>query len=175
MALAGLAPVRALASGNDQDVWAAALSSRHRGDRLIVLWPKECAGPGECILKDGGLGRWTSDARLRSRSKHCLWGCRRVLRFVASLAGSAPKGEHGAAMRQFASSLDAVSARQMTQAIEEGCERADAGGRQVFARHQHRHRPAGGRRHCAVHSGPAESLTDPGHIKRGTHTRFPAL
>jgi hypothetical protein len=51
----------------------------------------------------------------------------RVLRFVTSLAGSAPKGEHGAALLQFASSLDAVSARQMTQAIEEGCERAGAG------------------------------------------------
>ena len=51
----------------------------------------------------------------------------RVLRFVTSLAGSAPKGEQGAALRQFASSLDAVSARQVTQAIEEGCERADAG------------------------------------------------
>ena len=42
----------------------------------------------------------------------------RVLRFVTSLAGSAPKGEQGAARRQFSSSLDAVSARQMTQAIE---------------------------------------------------------
>lgn len=50
-----------------------------------------------------------------------------VLRFVASLAGSAPKGEHGAALRQFSASLDAVSARQMTQAIEEECERVDAG------------------------------------------------
>ena len=51
----------------------------------------------------------------------------RVLPFAASLAGSAPKGEEGAALRQFSSSLDAVSARQMTQAIEEGCERVDAG------------------------------------------------
>jgi len=51
----------------------------------------------------------------------------RVLRFVASLAGSAPMGEHGAVLRQFASSLETVSARQMTQAIEEGCERVDAG------------------------------------------------
>jgi hypothetical protein len=51
----------------------------------------------------------------------------RALGFVASLAGSAPKGEHGAGLRQFSSSLDAVSARQMTQAIEEGCERVDAG------------------------------------------------
>jgi hypothetical protein len=44
----------------------------------------------------------------------------RVLRFVTSLAGSAPKGEPGAALRQFSFSLDAVSARQMTQGIEEG-------------------------------------------------------
>jgi hypothetical protein len=51
----------------------------------------------------------------------------RVLRFVTSLASSAPMGERGAALRQFASSLDADSARQMTQAIEEGCERVDAG------------------------------------------------
>jgi hypothetical protein len=50
-----------------------------------------------------------------------------VLRFVASLAASAPTGENGAALRQFSSSLDAVSAQQMTQAIEEECERVDAG------------------------------------------------
>jgi len=52
---------------------------------------------------------------------------RQVLRFVASLAASAPAGENGAALRQFSSSLDAVSAQQMTQAIEEECERVDAG------------------------------------------------
>lgn len=51
----------------------------------------------------------------------------RVLQFVASLAGTAPKGERGAALRQFSYSLDAVSARQMAQAIEEGCEGVDAG------------------------------------------------
>jgi hypothetical protein len=50
-----------------------------------------------------------------------------VLRFVTSLSGSAPKGERGATLRQFASSLDSVSAREMVQAIEEGCERVDAG------------------------------------------------
>ena len=50
-----------------------------------------------------------------------------VLRFVSSLAASAPTGENGAALRQFSSSLDAVSAQQMTQAIEEECERVDAG------------------------------------------------
>ena len=50
-----------------------------------------------------------------------------VLRFVASLAGSVPKGERGATLRQFSFSLAAVSAREMAQAIEEGCERVDAG------------------------------------------------
>ena len=50
-----------------------------------------------------------------------------VLRFVASLAPTALKGENGAALRQFSSSLDAASARQMIQAIEEECERVDAG------------------------------------------------
>jgi hypothetical protein len=51
-----------------------------------------------------------------------------VLHFIDSLAGSPPKGECGAALRQFSGSLDPASARQMTQAIEEECERVDAGG-----------------------------------------------
>jgi hypothetical protein len=50
-----------------------------------------------------------------------------VLRFVSSLAPTAPEGEAGAALRQFAFSIDAASARQMEQAIEEECERIDAG------------------------------------------------
>jgi hypothetical protein len=55
-----------------------------------------------------------------------------VLRFVASLSASsssrsAPAGERGASLRQFSSSIDSVSARQMIQAIEEECERVDAG------------------------------------------------
>ena len=50
-----------------------------------------------------------------------------VLRFAASLSASAPAGEQGARLRQFSSSLDSVSARQMIQAIEEGCEKVDAG------------------------------------------------
>ena len=50
-----------------------------------------------------------------------------VLRFVASLAAAAPAGEKGANLRQFASSIDSVSAGQMIQAIEEECERIDAG------------------------------------------------
>ena len=50
-----------------------------------------------------------------------------VLRFVASVAASAPAGEKGANLRRFASSIDSVSAGQMIQAIEEECERIDAG------------------------------------------------
>lgn len=49
----------------------------------------------------------------------------RVLRFVASLSASTSPGESGAAMREFAGSLDAVSARQMIEAVEEDCERID--------------------------------------------------
>jgi hypothetical protein len=50
----------------------------------------------------------------------------RVLGFVASLTPAAPAGERGSALRQFSSSLDSVSARQMTQAIDEERERIDA-------------------------------------------------
>jgi hypothetical protein len=50
-----------------------------------------------------------------------------VLRFAASLSASALVGEKGARLRQFSSSLDSVSARQMSQAIEEECEQVDAG------------------------------------------------
>jgi hypothetical protein len=49
-----------------------------------------------------------------------------VLRFVASLRTASPKGENGAALRRFSGSLDPASAREMIQAIEEGCERVDA-------------------------------------------------
>jgi hypothetical protein len=49
-----------------------------------------------------------------------------VLRFVASLSTSPPAGENGARLREFSSSLDSVSARQMRQAIDEECERVDA-------------------------------------------------
>ena len=51
----------------------------------------------------------------------------RVLRFVASLSPAAPVGENGATLRQFSASLDSLSAREMIQAIEEECERVDAG------------------------------------------------
>ena len=50
-----------------------------------------------------------------------------VLLFVASLAEPTPAGERGASLRQFSSSLDSLSARQMVQAIEEECERVDSG------------------------------------------------
>ena len=49
-----------------------------------------------------------------------------VLRFVASLSTLALIGEPGARLRQFSSSLDSVSAREMLQAIDEECERVDA-------------------------------------------------
>jgi hypothetical protein len=50
-----------------------------------------------------------------------------VLRFVSSLSVPAPVGENGARLRQFSSSLDSVSARQMIQAIDEECEQVDFG------------------------------------------------
>jgi hypothetical protein len=50
-----------------------------------------------------------------------------VLRYIAALSSPAPVGESGAVLRQFSASLDPVSARQMTQAIEEECERVEAG------------------------------------------------
>ncbi len=50
-----------------------------------------------------------------------------VLRFVSSLEGAPPKGESGTELRRFAFSLDEVSAQQMTEAIEEECERVDVG------------------------------------------------
>jgi hypothetical protein len=50
-----------------------------------------------------------------------------VLRFVTALKGSAPAGENGGALRRFSGSLDSVSARQMIEAIEEECERVEAG------------------------------------------------
>ena len=48
-----------------------------------------------------------------------------VLQFVTSLA-TAGRGANGADLCQFAFSLDAESAQQMTTAIEEGCEQIDA-------------------------------------------------
>ena len=50
----------------------------------------------------------------------------RVLRFVSSLGSAASKGQHGATLIQFAGSFSHDSAREVVQAIEEGCERVDA-------------------------------------------------
>lgn len=49
-----------------------------------------------------------------------------VLRFMDSLAGPAPQGKKGSAMRSFAGCLDAISAREMARAIEGECEQVDA-------------------------------------------------
>ena len=50
-----------------------------------------------------------------------------VLRFASALTSSARVGENGAVLKQFAYSLDSLSAREMIQAIHEDCERTDAG------------------------------------------------
>jgi len=50
-----------------------------------------------------------------------------VLKFVSSLGVAVPVGESGVALRRFAGCLDKASAREMIQAIEEECERVDAG------------------------------------------------
>jgi hypothetical protein len=50
-----------------------------------------------------------------------------VLRFVASLPTRAARGETGAGLRQFSGFLDRVSTQEMNRAIEEHCERVDAG------------------------------------------------
>lgn len=49
-----------------------------------------------------------------------------VLRFAASLSFGRPIGASGATLRSLAGTLDAESARQMTEAIEEECERIDS-------------------------------------------------
>jgi len=73
-----------------------------------------------------GKGNWQMDVRqeiARQVEKLPPETQEQVLRFVASLASSAPAGEKCANLRQFASSIDSVSAGQMMQAIEEECER----------------------------------------------------
>jgi hypothetical protein len=49
-----------------------------------------------------------------------------VLRFATSLSTSTPFGENGSNLLQFSSSPDPLSAQQMSEAIEEECERVDA-------------------------------------------------
>ena len=48
-----------------------------------------------------------------------------VLRFVASLRDEKVIGEKGAALLVFSGSLDAVSAQEMSDAIERECEQVD--------------------------------------------------
>jgi len=50
-----------------------------------------------------------------------------VLRFVSSLGTTTPKGHDGAALRRYSGSLDHESACEMIRAIDEACERVDAG------------------------------------------------
>ncbi|MDX2149613.1 MAG: hypothetical protein SFV54_02685 [Bryobacteraceae bacterium] len=50
-----------------------------------------------------------------------------VLQFIASLQFSAWRGESGAELARSAGSLDDLSAREMSKAIDEECERVDAG------------------------------------------------
>jgi len=49
-----------------------------------------------------------------------------LLSFVTSLKAEALVGEKGSALRQFSSSLNSVSARQMHEAIERECEQVDS-------------------------------------------------
>jgi hypothetical protein len=49
-----------------------------------------------------------------------------VLRYVSALGTATPNGQSGASLRQFAGYLDQGAARDMAEAIEEGCERVDA-------------------------------------------------
>jgi len=46
-----------------------------------------------------------------------------VLRYVTSLA---PAGKKGSELLQFSGTLDPLCAKEMIEAIEEGCERIDA-------------------------------------------------
>ena len=50
-----------------------------------------------------------------------------VLRFVSSLTTATQSGQSGADFRQFAGTLDSVSAHEMREAIENDCEQIDSG------------------------------------------------
>jgi hypothetical protein len=50
-----------------------------------------------------------------------------VLQFISELQPPRTRGESGAALARFAGSLDSTSAVEMSRAIEEECERVDAG------------------------------------------------
>ena len=49
----------------------------------------------------------------------------RAAQLVHGLVSATPKGVPGRMLLQFAGVLDAQSVREMTEAIEEGCERVD--------------------------------------------------
>jgi hypothetical protein len=49
----------------------------------------------------------------------------RAAKLVHDLVSTLPKGASGRDLLRFAGTLDDESARQMTEAIEEGCERVD--------------------------------------------------
>ena len=53
---------------------------------------------------------------------------RRVLDFADALVRTEPKGVSGEALAPIVGTLDEESARQMIEAIEEGCEQVDEGG-----------------------------------------------
>lgn len=52
---------------------------------------------------------------------------RRALDFVRSLSATTPKGVSGRSLLRFAGAFEPEEARSMSEAIEEGCERVDAG------------------------------------------------
>jgi hypothetical protein len=74
----------------------------------------------------------------------------RVLSFAKSPGTHGPAGENGPSLRQFASSLDSVSAKEMSQAIEEECERIESS-----------HCSTGMKLYCPVSIVPLESLFRP--------------
>ncbi len=53
---------------------------------------------------------------------------RRVAELIRGLVSAPPRGTAGRDLLRFAGTLDDQSAREMTQAIEEGCERVDIDG-----------------------------------------------
>ena len=61
-----------------------------------------------------------------------------VLKIVRSLASQPPQGVPAKDLLPFAGTISAEDARQMSEAIEEGCERVDTNACWVPARHQHR-------------------------------------
>ena len=52
---------------------------------------------------------------------------RRALDFVRSLSATSPEGVSGTSLLRFVGAFEPEEARRMAEAIEEGCERVDAG------------------------------------------------